>query len=90
MNQFWTLALAGVGFALLAASLFLKKKAGWIAVAGMALLGTLAVLESDPLLALGALALAASGRCKPARQDSTDSARTADGDGPHPPRGQRP
>ncbi|WP_300162965.1 hypothetical protein [Solidesulfovibrio sp.] len=90
MTPSWTLTLAGAGFALLAASLFVKKKAGWAAVAGMALLGTLAVLESDPLLALGALALAASGRCKPARQDSPDRDATAHGNGPHPPRGQRP
>ena len=89
MTPFWCITLAGAGFALLAASLLRKKRAGWLAVAGVALLGTLAVRESDPILALGALALAAARCVKPARQDSPQ-ARTADAEAAHPPRGQRP
>ncbi|KAF5044500.1 hypothetical protein DSECCO2_491160 [anaerobic digester metagenome] len=89
MTPFWRIVLAGAGLALLAASLLRKKRAGWLAVAGVVLLGTLAVRESDPLLALGALALAAARCVSPARQDSPQ-ARTADAEAAHPPRGQRP
>ena len=89
MTSFWRIVLAGTGLALLAASLLRKKRAGWLAVAGVALLGTLALRESDPLLALGALALAAARYVKPARQDSPQ-ARSADAGAAPPPRGQRP
>ena len=89
MTSFWRIVLAGAGLALLAASLLRKKRAGWLAVAGVALLGTLAVQESDPILALGALALAAARCVKPARQDSPQ-ARNADAEAAPPPRGQRP
>lgn len=51
------LVLAIAGFAALAASLLRQKKAGWIAAVGaLALLG-LAAVDSDPVLALGGLAL---------------------------------
>lgn len=60
MTSYWTLLLAVPGFLLLAASLAVKKRAMWCAVAGMALLACLAVRESDPTLALGALALVAA------------------------------
>lgn len=54
--------LSGAGFLLLAASLVLKKKAGWAVLVGATVLAVLASRESDPTLALGALALAAA-RC---------------------------
>lgn len=89
MDSFWEISLAGAGLALLAASLLRKKRARWLAVAGVILLGALAVRESDPILALGALALAATRCVKPARQDSPQ-ARTDDAKAAPLPRGKRP
>lgn|GEM_PF-4077083 len=57
------LAIAGGG--LLAASLVVKKKAVWAALAGGAVLTVLAVQESDPTLALGVFALVATVLCRP-------------------------
>lgn len=82
MNPVWRLALIGAGFGLLAASLAAKKKAGWFAVAGLVILAGLAVRESDPVLALGAFALVAAGRLRPAPRD-------APGHRPGPERGPR-
>lgn len=62
--------LAVGGFLLLAASLTAKKKAGWLVVTGVAALAALAVWESDPLLALGALALATARFVRSPRKDS--------------------
>jgi hypothetical protein len=41
----------------LAASLLLKKKAGWFALVGSGLLVPLAVRDADPVLALGVMVL---------------------------------
>ncbi len=61
--------LAVAGFLLLAASLVAEKRAGWLVVSGGAALAVLAGWESDPLLALGALALAAVWAVRPPRKD---------------------
>lgn len=89
MSPLWRFVVAGAGFAFLAASLATKKRAGWLAVAGVALLGGLAVRESDPVLALGALALAASRWLGPTRQDSRRRKRDPAA-APRPPRSDRP
>ena len=54
------IALAVAGSLALAASLFLKKRAGWIALVATGLLAPLAVQEADPVLALGILVLVAA------------------------------
>lgn len=89
MTSFWHSILAGAGLTLLAASLLRKKRAVWFAVAGVVLLGALAVRESDPILALGAFALAASRSVRPARQDFPQ-ARTDGTEAAPSPRGERP
>ena len=66
------LLLSVAGFLLLAASLVAKKKAGWFAVIGGAVLTTLAARESDPTLALGAFALVAARLLRSPRPDSPD------------------
>lgn len=65
MSPLGQILLAVGGFALLAASLAVKKKAGWLALAGAAALCFLAARESDPTLALGALALVAARFVRP-------------------------
>jgi hypothetical protein len=66
-------ALAVAGFLALAASLFLKKKAGWAALVGAGALGWLALDDADPVLALGVLALLLARRpLRPPRDDRPD------------------
>ena len=59
MPPFLHLSLIILGTVALAASLLRKKKAGYIALVGAGLLLTVAVLDSDPVLALGILAFLA-------------------------------
>jgi hypothetical protein len=56
MTPFLHLSLIILGTVALAASLLRKKKAGYVALVGAGLLLTVAVLDSDPVLALGTLA----------------------------------
>lgn len=51
------LVVAGFGFLALAASLLLKKRAGWFALTGTGILLGLAFDDRDPVLGLGGLAL---------------------------------
>lgn len=82
------IVLAGAGFLLLAASLVAKKKAGCLAVTGGATLVALAARESDPTLALGALALVAARCLRPPRKGPPAGTGVGQADGrsapPHP------
>jgi hypothetical protein len=93
MTQIGQIFLAVAGFLLLAASLVVKKKAGWAGLVGTAVLTFLAVRESDPTLALGALALIAARYIRPPRKDppAVDVAGQTDGcSGPSPAPRNRP
>jgi len=92
--QQWQFFLAVCGFLLLAASLVAKKKAGWVVVTGVAALAALAAWESDPLLALGALALAMVWFVRPPGKDSPTGPAPTPAEAPPPgaaePSGKRP
>ncbi|EFL51141.1 hypothetical protein DesfrDRAFT_2086 [Solidesulfovibrio fructosivorans JJ]] len=66
----FVLFLAVSGFGLLAASLAVQKRALWFAAVGMAALTVLTVVESDPVLLLGALALAGARFLRTPPEDS--------------------
>lgn len=59
MTPFHHFSLIILGAVALATSLLRKKKAGYVALVGAGLLLTAALLDSDPVLALGTLALLA-------------------------------
>jgi len=78
----WNLSLALAGFGLLAASLAVQKKALCLVAAGMAVLTVLAVGESDPVLFLGALALAGARLLRTPPKDSPADRPNGDNDIP--------
>ncbi|MHC1713858.1 MAG: hypothetical protein AB9872_17080 [Solidesulfovibrio sp.] len=69
MSPLAQIILAVGGFLLLAASLYVKKRAGCFVLAGMIALAVLAVREFDPTLALGVFALVAARCIRPPRKE---------------------